>query len=77
MAIQSYFHSYLKKKKNLKISIARAGNVIGGGDWAEEELYQTVLRDGLSLDQLKLGTQFQQGLGNMFSTFCMVHNFRN
>ena len=35
LAIQSYFHSYLKKKKNLKICIARAGNVIGGGDWAE------------------------------------------
>jgi|TARA_B100000315_G_scaffold186738_1_gene176212 CDP-glucose 4,6-dehydratase len=36
--IQSYFHSYLKKNKNLRIGVARAGNVIGGGDWSEDRL---------------------------------------
>ena len=34
LAIQSYFKSFLKKNKNIKIAIARAGNVIGGGDWS-------------------------------------------
>ena len=34
LAIQSYFNSFLKKKRNIKIGIARAGNVIGGGDWS-------------------------------------------
>ena len=35
LAIQSYINSFFKnKKKNIKISIARAGNVIGGGDWS-------------------------------------------
>ena len=38
LAVQSYFNSYFKNKKNLKICIARAGNVIGGGDWAEGRL---------------------------------------
>ena len=37
--ISSYFNSFfLKKKKNLRLSIARAGNVIGGGDWSEGRL---------------------------------------
>ena len=34
LAIQSYFKSFLVKNKNVKIAIARAGNVIGGGDWS-------------------------------------------
>jgi CDP-glucose 4,6-dehydratase len=36
--IQSYFNSFLKKKKNLRVGIARAGNVIGGGDWSQDRL---------------------------------------
>ena len=36
--IFSYFHSFFKYKKKLKIGIGRAGNVIGGGDWAENRL---------------------------------------
>ena len=35
LAIQSYIKSVFYKFKNINISIARAGNVIGGGDWAE------------------------------------------
>ena len=38
LAVQSYFNSYLKNKKNINICIARAGNVIGGGDWSEGRL---------------------------------------
>ena len=33
-AVQSYINNGLSSKKNLKIAIARAGNVIGGGDWS-------------------------------------------
>ena len=37
--IQSYINSYfLKKKNNVFISVARAGNVIGGGDWSSDRL---------------------------------------
>ena len=38
LAIQSYIKSFYKKNKNIKIVIARAGNVIGGGDWSDGRL---------------------------------------
>ena len=38
LAVQSYYFSKLKYKKNIRLSIARAGNVIGGGDWSEGRL---------------------------------------
>ena len=38
LAVQSYFLSSLSLKKNIRICIARAGNVIGGGDWSEGRL---------------------------------------
>ena len=36
--IRSYFHSFFKKSSNIRIASARAGNVIGGGDWARDRL---------------------------------------
>jgi CDP-glucose 4,6-dehydratase len=38
MAIKSYFHSYFTKDSKVKIAIGRAGNVIGGGDWAKDRI---------------------------------------
>ena len=38
IAIKSYYESFLKDKKNIKFATARAGNVIGGGDWSEGRL---------------------------------------
>ena len=38
LIIQCYLKSFLNNNKNLKISVARAGNVIGGGDWSEDRL---------------------------------------
>ncbi len=38
LSVQSYFQTIFKKKKNIRICIARAGNVIGGGDWSEGRL---------------------------------------
>ena len=38
IAIKSYFESFLKEKPNLRIANARAGNVIGGGDWTPNRL---------------------------------------
>lgn len=35
LIIKSYFKSFLQNKKNLTLGVARAGNVIGGGDWSE------------------------------------------
>ena len=37
--INSYYHSFFKdEKSNVKIATARAGNVIGGGDWAANRI---------------------------------------
>ena len=36
--IKSYWESFLKNKKNIKLGVCRAGNVIGGGDWAKDRI---------------------------------------
>lgn len=38
LAIKSYFQSFLINKKNIRIAVGRAGNVIGGGDWAQDRI---------------------------------------
>jgi CDP-glucose 4,6-dehydratase len=39
LIIKSYYHSFLKNKNsNIKLAIGRAGNVIGGGDWAKDRI---------------------------------------
>ena len=45
IATQSYIKSILKNKQNIKISIARAGNVIGGGDWAPGRIVPDCIRE--------------------------------
>jgi len=38
LIIKSYWHSFIKNMPHLKMGIARAGNVIGGGDWAQDRI---------------------------------------
>ncbi len=38
IVISSYYRSFFSNSKNIKIGIARAGNVIGGGDWAPNRI---------------------------------------
>lgn len=39
LIIKSYYHSFFKKDDcNIKLGIGRAGNVIGGGDWAKDRI---------------------------------------
>tara|TARA_B100001248_G_scaffold257448_1_gene239974 strand:- start:17169 stop:18230 length:1062 start_codon:yes stop_codon:yes gene_type:complete len=48
IAINSYISSFFNSKKNNKIiSIARAGNVIGGGDWSEDRLIPDCFKNWL------------------------------
>ncbi len=45
IAIKSYISSFFSNKKNkIYISTARAGNVIGGGDWSENRLLPDCIR---------------------------------
>ena len=43
---KSYFHSYFKNinKSNVRVVTARAGNVIGGGDWADYRIVPDCIR---------------------------------
>ena len=39
LIIKSYYHSFFKNKAcNIKLAVGRAGNVIGGGDWAKDRI---------------------------------------
>ncbi|HEX7674840.1 MAG TPA: CDP-glucose 4,6-dehydratase [Bdellovibrio sp.] len=38
LIIKSYFYSFLQKKNNIGLAVGRAGNVIGGGDWAKDRI---------------------------------------
>ena len=38
LAIRSYVESFYNQNDNIRIGIVRAGNVIGGGDWAENRI---------------------------------------
>ena len=44
LAISSYFRSFFKKSSKVKIASARAGNVIGGGDWSPNRLIPDCIR---------------------------------
>lgn len=38
LVIKSYFHSFFKENHSVRLAVARAGNVIGGGDWAADRI---------------------------------------
>jgi len=44
LVIKSYLNSYFSKNDNVSLGIARAGNVIGGGDWAKDRIVPDCVR---------------------------------
>jgi CDP-glucose 4,6-dehydratase len=44
LIIKSYFKSFLQQSDDVRIAVARAGNVIGGGDWAVDRLVPDLIR---------------------------------
>ncbi len=44
MVIRSYLHSYFPKGGSVRIGVGRAGNVIGGGDWASDRIVPDCVR---------------------------------
>ena len=38
LAFEAYMRSFFDKEKNIGIATARAGNVIGGGDWSKNRI---------------------------------------
>lgn len=52
--IRSYYLSFLKKNKKIKIATARAGNVIGGGDWSDHRLVPDIIRSWKKNKKVKI-----------------------
>jgi CDP-glucose 4,6-dehydratase len=45
LVFKSYFHSFFKKEASpIRIASARAGNVIGGGDWAKDRIVPDAMK---------------------------------
>jgi CDP-glucose 4,6-dehydratase len=38
LVIKSYFHSFFNNEHPVRLAVGRAGNVIGGGDWAKDRI---------------------------------------
>ena len=55
--INSYFRSFLKNKRKLRIAVCRAGNVIGGGDWSNDRLIPDLMRSIFKNKKVKLRNQ--------------------
>ncbi len=50
----SYFNSQAYKQHGVAVATARAGNVIGGGDWAADRLVPDVIRSILAGDTIRI-----------------------
>ena len=57
---------YKTKKNNKFFAVARAGNVIGGGDWSRDRLIPDCMKAWSLKKKLKSEILTQQDLGNMF-----------
>lgn len=55
IAVKAYLESFdLLKKNNVRVGIARAGNVIGGGDWAENRLIPDCIKSWSKLKKVSI-----------------------
>ncbi len=58
IAISSYSRTFFSNKKNIKIATTRAGNVIGGGDWAKDRIVPDCIRSWISKKKVNLRNPF-------------------
>lgn len=54
LVFKSFFHSFFKDKSNVRIASARAGNVIGGGDWAKDRIVPDAIRSWIQKKPVEL-----------------------
>tara|TARA_A100001035_G_scaffold280316_1_gene285462 strand:- start:3069 stop:4136 length:1068 start_codon:yes stop_codon:yes gene_type:complete len=54
LVISSYFRSFFKDSENIQIAIGRAGNVIGGGDWAENRIIPDCIKAWERKEEVKI-----------------------
>ena len=53
---KSYYHSFFKdsKKSNVRVASVRAGNVIGGGDWADYRIVPDCIRAWIKNESVEI-----------------------
>jgi CDP-glucose 4,6-dehydratase len=55
LIIRSYYHSFFNKSdSNVKIVSTRAGNVIGGGDWAKDRIVPDCICSWINKEKVKI-----------------------
>ena len=78
----AYCQSFFKNKKNIKICSARAGNVIGGGDWSKNRIVPDILRTVQSNKKLILrnpnaNRPWQHVIEPVFAYLLLAKNIQN
>ena len=54
IAFHSYYESFFKNNENVKIATGRAGNVIGGGDWAKDRIVVDCIRNWMKGEKVQI-----------------------
>jgi CDP-glucose 4,6-dehydratase len=54
LALASYVNSFFASSSQVRIGIARAGNVIGGGDWSDDRIVPDAIRSWRSGQRLQV-----------------------
>ena len=65
---KSFFHA-----SALKLTSVRAGNVIGGGDWAANRLFPDIIRAYLQNDTLTIRNKMLFARGNTYFSFTWLY----
>lgn len=79
---KAYCQSFFKYKKNIKICTARAGNVIGGGDWSKNRIVPDILdtikkNKRLILRNPNANRPWQHVMEPIFAYLLLAKNIKN
>ena len=82
LLIKSYINSFFNKKNKIRIATARAGNVLGGGDWAKNRIVPDCVRSWSKNKQVELRNPnstrpWQHVLEAVGGYLCLAINLKN
>ena len=82
LLIKSYINSFFHKKNKIRIATARAGNVLGGGDWAKNRIVPDCVRSWSKNKQVELRNPnstrpWQHVLEAVGGYLCLAINLKN
>ena len=73
---QIYYNSYYRstaQKSKVLICTARAGNVIGGGDWSPNRIFTDCIQSWSKKGKLKLETQLNKTVATCVRCYFWIH----